>query len=457
MSPGSADSTRPDQHDNSRPLLDVAQEAHDLARKLGADEVSCSVSRSTEVSLQRRAGKLEQAQRATSLGLSVSLLVGDRFSSHATSDLRPTALRAFLERAVDATRALEPEIERRQADPALCGRGTPDEVLDQLDPTWSQLDARTRGLLAEELEAAVDALPNRHRLISATVGLGDSSSESVRVMTNGFVGEHRGTGFGMSVEMTLEEPGGRRPESYSYYGANHRSDIPAPKFLAEEAWSRGEKRLGSGPIASGRYPMLLENHAAGRILGVLGGPLSGSEIHQGRSCLAGKKGERIGNDKFTLLDDPTIPRGLGSRPWDGDAMRAKPMPVVTAGILQNYYLSLYYGRKLSMDPTTGGRSNWVVPAGTRSVNQILADLPACIVVTGFLGGNGNGLTGDFSYGVQGVLFENGEAKANLSEMNISGNVLEIFHQFAEAADDTYVYSSVRSPSLVFDGVQFSGV
>ena len=441
----------------TRPLIDIATEAHDLARKLGASEVSVSVSHSTEVSLQRRAGKLEQAQRATSLGLSVSLLVQDRFSSHATSDMRPDALRAFLERAVDATRALEPEVERRQADPALCGRGTPDEVLDQLDPTWQALDATARRLRAEEMEAAVDALPNRKQIISATVGLGDSSSQSVRVMTNGFVGEHRGTGYGMSVEMTLEEPGGRRPESWSYYGANHRSDIPSVQHLANEAWTRAEQRLGSGPIATGRYPMLLENHAAGRILGVLGGPLSGAEIHPGRSCLAGKKGETIGSSKFTLLDDPTIPRGLGSRPWDGDALRSVPMPVVQDGVLQNYYISLYYGRKLGMAPTTGGRSNWVVPAGARSVKAILADLPKCIVVTGFLGGNGNGVTGDFSYGIQGVLYENGVAKANLSEMNVSGNVLEIFHQFAEAANDTYVYSSTRTPSLLFDGVQFSGV
>ena len=203
--------------------------------------------------------------------------------------------------------------------------------------------------------------------------------------------------------------------------------------------------------------MLLENHAAGRILGVLGGPISGGEIHQGRSCLAGRKGEAIGNSKFSLYDDPTIPRGLGSRPWDGDALRARPMPIVEAGVLQNFYLSLYYGRKLGMEPTTGGRSNWVVPRGSRSRATILAGIPKCIVVTGFLGGNGNGLTGDFSYGIQGVLYEGGVATANLSEMNLSGNVLEIFHQFAEAADDTYVYSSVRSPSLLFDGVQFSGV
>ena len=38
----------------------------------------------------------------------MSLMVDGRFSSHSTSDLRPESLRAFLERAVAATRFLEP-------------------------------------------------------------------------------------------------------------------------------------------------------------------------------------------------------------------------------------------------------------------------------------------------------------------------------------------------------------
>lgn len=437
-------------------LLDLARRTVEDARRLGAGEVAVSVSRSSELSLMRRAGKLEQATQATSRGLSVALLVDDRFSAHSTSDLRPDALREFLERAVAATRVLEPEPERRQAPAELCGRGATEAELDCVDPGHAHLPVEARRAAAEALEAAVDALPERKRILSATVHVGDSSDESVRVMSNGFEGARSSTGFGAGVEVTLEEPGGRRPEAMSWYSANHRGDLPGPAFMAAEAWSRAEERLASHPVASGTYPMLLQRHQVGRILGVLGGPLSGSELHQQRSFLAGRVGTAIANPALSITDVPNIPRGLGSRPWDGDALVARPLPVIEEGVLRNYYISTYYGRKLRMPVTTGGRSNWVVRPGLRTPEQILAEVPRCIVVTGFLGGNSNGLTGDFSFGIQGLLVEYGKVVDHLSEMNVSGNIEEVLGRLVEPASDVWTWSSVRSPSLFFDAVQFSG-
>ena len=139
-----------------------------------------------------------------------------------------------------------------------------------------------------------------------------------------------------------------------------------------------------------------------------------------------------------------------------DGLRARPMGVISDGVLQNYYIGTYYSRKLGMPATTGGRSNWVVRPGARAPAEILRDLPSCILVNGFLGGNSNGLTGDFSFGVQGVLYEHGEVKAHLSEMNVSGNILDLLQRLSEVGSDVWTWSSLRSPSLLFDGVEFSG-
>jgi PmbA protein len=436
--------------------LQLGREILQKTKALGAEEATVVVSRSTEVSLMRRAGKLEQATQASSLGASLSLLVDDRYSVHSTSDLRPDAIDAFLTRAMAATRVLEPEPERRQPPIELCGRFTSEAVLDRFDPEWESTTAEQRREMAERLEACVDALPTRDQVLSATIYLGDSIGETARVLSNGFENVSRGTGFGYGAEMTLLEPGGRRPEGSSYYSATHAGDLPPPERIAAESWKRAAERLGSGPAPSGRYPMLLQNSSVGRILGVLGGPLSGSELHQGRSFLAGKKGEQIAATGLTILDDPTIPRGLGSRPFDSDGLYARPFPVIQAGVLANYYINVYYGRKLGMDPTSGGRSNWVVTPGTRSVKEITGELDRCIVVTGFLGGNSNGLTGDFSFGVQGLLLERGEVVKHLSEMNVSGNIGELLMSFTEPANDVWKWSGLRSPSLLFDGVQFSG-
>ena len=79
----------------------VARDAVALGLRLGADEVRASVGRADDVQLQRRGGRLERAQEARTFGLSVSLFVDGRYSSHSSSDMRPEAIAALMERGVE--------------------------------------------------------------------------------------------------------------------------------------------------------------------------------------------------------------------------------------------------------------------------------------------------------------------------------------------------------------------
>lgn len=435
-------------------LLSLASRVMERARALGADEVSVSVSEGSHVTLQRRGRKVEQATEATTRGLVLSVLAQDRYTSNSTSDLRPDALEAFLQRSVASARFLEPDPFRRLPEPDLCGRGVSEAQLDQDDPSWASRTAADRAAQAEAIE---EALLGRapEALISAASSVADGRSEAVRVMSNGFADTSTGAWFSAGAELTLAE-GDKRPESGAWYAARHLADLPGPEALAAEAVARVVERLGSRPTASGAYPMLLENRAAGQLLGALLGPLSGGALHEGRSCLADRLDTPIASDRLTLVDDPTLPRGLGSRPWDGDGLVARPRTVIEAGVLRSYYVSVYYGRRLGVAPTTGGKSNWIVTPGLRDPKQIARDLDKAILVTGFLGGNSNGTTGDFSYGIRGQLLERGEVVHPISEMNVTGNLLRIFHQLAEVGADPWTWSSVRSPTLLFTDVSFSG-
>jgi PmbA protein len=438
----------------SESILDLAERVVAYAKKAGADEVGCTVSEGTHVTIQRRGGKVEQATEATTRGLSLSVLKDDRYSSNSTSDLRPEALEAFVERAVASTAYLEPDPARRQPDGARCGRGVTEEQLDQLDPRWSDRTAADRASFAEALESELRAL-HRDDVVSSAVYSADGFGRSIRVMSNGFTGEDEGAWFAAGGEMTLAE-GEKRPESAAYFAARHLSDLPDLPAIAAEIDRRTRERLGAGPVASGAYPMLLNRRAAGRILGMLAGPLSGGSLQQGRSCLADLLGEKLGSDAFTLIDDPTLPRGLGSRPWDGDGFRSRPRTLFENGVLKEYNIGHYHATKLGVEATSGGRSNWVVPPGDRSFAEMAADLPRAIEVTGFLGGNSNGATGDFSLGIRGVLWENGSPSRSLAEMNVSGNLRTLFQQLVEVGNDPWTFSSVRSPTLLFRDVQFSG-
>ena len=90
---------------------DNATLANDMVKRclaLGATEASVSVSSSTHVHITRRDGQIEQATEATNRGLSVAVLVGDRFSSSSTSDLRPETLETFASRCVEAAAYWKP-------------------------------------------------------------------------------------------------------------------------------------------------------------------------------------------------------------------------------------------------------------------------------------------------------------------------------------------------------------
>jgi PmbA protein len=125
-------------------------------------------------------------------------------------------------------------------------------------------------------------------------------------------------------------------------------------------------------------------------------------------------------------------------------------------VLRNYYVDTYYGRKLGMAPTTARTSNLAWKLGPRSQPELLSAMGEGILVTGFLGGNSNGTTGDFSLGVRGFRVRGGRRAEPVGEMNVSGNHLELWKRLAAVGNDPYRYSAMRTPTLVFDGVQFAG-
>jgi PmbA protein len=164
----------------------------------------------------------------------------------------------------------------------------------------------------------------------------------------------------------------------------------------------------------------------------------------------------VGSALLDLSDDPLVPRGLGSRLYDGEGLAARRFPVFEGGVLRNCFVDTYYGRKLGMAPTTARTSNLAWRLGPRSQEELLRDMGEGILVTGFLGGNSNGTTGDFSLGVRGLRIRAGRVAEPVGEMNVSGNHLELWRRLAAIGNDPYPYSAMRTPTLVFDAVQFAG-
>jgi PmbA protein len=436
-------------------LLDAAREAVRLALREGASEAAAAASRARQVELTWRDGKVETASEATTRGLGVDLYVDGRYASVSTSDLRPEAIERLVKDGVALTRTLAPDPFRRLPEPALYeGRASVD--LELADPTYDSLDAATRRRAAAAEEGA-RSVPGADRIVSVSASVGDTSAERVLVTSNGLEAGRAGTDHGMACEVSAADPDGRRPEDWDAATARHHADLPAPDAIGRGAALRALSRIGAVKGESAVSPVVVDARAAARLVGALFGALSAASLQQKRSFLEGRIGTQVGSEWLDVTDDPLVVRGLGSRLWDGEGLAARRFPVFEKGVLRNHYVDTYYGRKLGMAPTTGRISNLSWRLGAEGKDALLARMGDGLLVTGFLGGNSNGTTGDFSLGVQGWRVRDGKPDAPVGEMNASGNLLDLWSRLAAVGNDPYRWSAMRTPTLLFSGIQIAGL
>jgi PmbA protein len=274
------------------------------------------------------------------------------------------------------------------------------------------------------------------------------------VTSNGFRGDSSRSSVSLSASVSVKTDQGR-PQDY-WYETSLFFDKLKKTDIGKKALERTLRKIGPRKVGSGKYTMILENRVAANLMSPIYNALSGYALYQKQSFLAGKKDQPVASKVMTVWDDPTIPSGPGSRHFDGEGLALGKRVIIEEGILRSFYIDTYYGKKLGMDPNSGSSTNVVFRLGDRDMDGMVKSLKKGILVTGFNGGNCNGSTGDFSYGIEGYLIENGAMVHPVNEMNITGNMKEIWNNLVEAGNDIVDGSSAMVPSLMLEGIDFSG-
>ena len=434
--------------------IELAEWVSKQAIKNGADQVSVSVSNDRSVNVSYRDKKIEKLEESTQNNISLSIYTLQRYSNHSTCDLRKESLEKFIEEAVLETKYLTQDRFRELPDPKHY-EGRAEIDLEIFDDYHEKIETSERVKIAAEIEEAAKSVSDK--IISVTSSYYDNTYDVVLVQSNGFIGSYKGTIFTTGVDVTVMDNEGGRPEDWNYATTRFFKDIPSTEMIGKDAATRALRKIGQKKIESGKYVMLVENRAAGRILGTFFGPMSARSIQQKASFLDGMLDKKIASEKLTVIDDPFLKKGLNSRLFDHEGITAKKRILIEKGILKQYFVDNYYGRKTGMEPNSGSSSNVLFENGNRSLREIVKDIKKGILVSGFIGGNSNSTTGDFSFGVVGLLIENGEIVKPVNEMNLSGNAKDFWNKLTEVGNDPYVYSSLKCPSLLFEEANFSGL
>ncbi len=432
---------------------ELAQWAMDQAKKAGAQTSAVHYSARREVQVEVRVGQIDKLQESTGRSLSLELYVDGRYSSHSTQKLDRPSLKSFIQNAVALTRYLAKD-EFRHLPEAELSKLLPTQDLQRFDPAYRRLDTPQRIERAKAAEAAARSV--RPDLISTSSYWIDVSEDRLLLNSLGFQGDFQSTAFGLYASATVKDGERGRPEGYEGANTCHLDDLPSAEKIGRGAVNRAAEKIGQSKLPSGLYDLVIENRIVGRLVDGLLDPMTAEAIQQKNSFLEGKLGQLIASPKLCLMDDPFLSRGLASARFDEEGLALQPRKLIDKGELKTYLVDNYYGRKLKLKPNGGSVSNLRMEGGEGSQEELLKRMGKGILVQGFIGGNSNGTTGDFSFGLVGQYVENGRIVKPINEMNLSGNLLAFWKTLDGLAADPYIYSSYRLPSLLFRGAQLSG-
>jgi PmbA protein len=433
----------------------------DYAKTSGADAAEASYAAREAISAEVRLGELEGMEREEARSVALRAFIGKRQAAASSTDLSANGLKTLAERTVAMARAapedrfcglLEERYHARGERPEL-------EQADAARPTPQQLLE-----LARACEAASLAIPG-----VANSGGGGASSEMahfVYATSNGFEGAESATSYSLGTQPVAER-GDEMERDYEWRTKRFLADLPAADEIGRIAGERTARRLGARKVASQKAAVIFENRLAGRILSPLLGAISGAAVARGVSFLKDKLGQRVFAEGFRVHEDPFVKRGMASHWFDGEGGAVKPMTLVEDGIITTWLLNASAARQLNLEPNGHASSGHGGPPGISTSNLFVK--PGEQDVAGLMRGAGKGLlvtdmfspslnmnTGDWSVGVAGYWFENGEIQHPVSEVTVAGNLLEIYARL-RCGNDLDTRGSLEIPSLIVDDLAIGGV
>jgi PmbA protein len=436
---------------------------HDVvaaALKAGADGAEAVGADRASLAISVRLGELEEVEREEGRDLGLRVFVGRKQATVSGSNLSTDARARLVERAVAMARLAPDEPYAGLAPEERLARGPlPSlELYDPAEPTATEMEDQ-----ALAAEAAMRAVPGVTNSDGASASW--SASHWRLVTSTGFSGLAEATGFSLSAAAIAADEAGMEIGGEGR-SMRWRDALPSPEAIGTEAGKRAVSRLGARKLNSMTAPVIFENRLATSLIGPLIGAIAGPAIARGASFLKDKLGKAVFSDSFELIEDPHLPRRLGSTPFDDEGVTNQRRALIDKGVLTTWLLNSASARQLGLE-TTGHASrglagppgvsttNLTVKPGGRDLAGLMADAGAGVLVTSMFGPSLNGNTGDWSVGVSGFWFENGEIAYPINEITVAGNLIDIYRRVV-VGSDLEIRGSANSPSLLVDALAIAG-
>lgn len=430
--------------------------------KGGASDAKVIARAGQDLSVKVRLDEVELVEEAGTRSLSARVFKGKRVGIASTSDLTADGITRLVTDALELAELAQEDPHAGLAEPGELAREWPE--LGLLDPKCEAVRAAEAVERARRCESAARAFDPR---ITNSEGgaFGRTTGGFAMATSGGFRGGYSGSYASVSASPVAADEGGKNRIS-GYWSARRQLDkLEDEEAVGREAARRTVALLGAKKVATQEAPVVFDPDAARSLIGAFAGCISGDAVYRRSSYLVERMGESVASPLVSIVDDPLVVGGPGSRPFDGDGLPTRRNMVVEDGVLKTWLLDVYSARRLGLRSTgsaasasgTGaGVSNFFLVPGKTKPEEIITSTQRGLYVTAMMGHGFNPVTGDFSRGAVGWWIENGALAFPVSEVTISLNFTALFNAIDAVGDDLDLKSGVASPTFRVSHMTIAG-
>lgn len=445
----------------TRSLPDLTDALLNAARRAGAEAADAIAVNGESVSIDIRAGRLQQAERAEGIEIGLRVLIGGRQACVSASDISDRTIAAMAERAVAMAREAPEDPHAGLADAGELAGATDAAALDLCDPAEPP-GAATLEALARRAEAAAMV---HDGIVQVEAGAGHSRRAVHLAATNGFSGGYARSSMSVSA-VAFTGSGTGMERDWAGEGRIHMADMPDPEGIGALAAARALSRAGARKPPTGAFPVLFDERVASSLIGHLLGAANGATVARGSGWLRDRLGQRVLPRGLSVIEDPHRPRTQASRLFDAEGLPTRRRAIVEDGVLTGWVLDLASARKLGLastgnamrgpsSPPSPGTSNIDLTPGTATRDDLIAGMGTGLLVTSLIGSSINPTTGDYSRGASGFWVQDGRISHAVNECTIAGNLRDMLMQITPA-NDARAHLSTRVPSILVQGLTLAG-
>ncbi len=425
----------------------------------GATGADAQVSRAQGVSVDVRDGRLESIDRTENAGVSLRCFFGQRQAHVSGSDLSRQGLTQLAERCVAMARAVPEDPYCGLMPQAFLARADLDlDLHGEAEPSPEHLEAD-----AVAAEAAALGIEG----IKTVAGCGTSWNQATRwvASSNGFRSRKSSTSIGIGLSAVAEK-NGQMERDYDSWSVRYLKDRPSAESIGHTAGTRAIARLGARKLETQKAAVLFDKRVADDLVGAFLSAISGPSVARGVSFLKDRLGQSVFSPDIDIIDDPFRAGGMGSRQHDGEGLPVAETALIDKGVLTRWLLNGPSARQLGLQPNGFASmgfgeppgvttSNLYLRAGKQTPEALMRQAGKGLLITDMFSPSINSNNGDYSVGVSGFWFEDGEVAYPVSEVTVAGDLPSMFARLIPASDLEF-RSTRDAPSLLIEDMSLAG-